>query len=366
MTYPIYIQNNWASLPASLSQANFIGRKAFIGADRNIADLYLADVKAALSPAFADMPQFILPPGEAEKNLENTAALLTSFQNAGLDRHSVVIALGGGVVSDIAGFAASIYMRGISYVSLPTTLLAMSDSSIGGKTGIDFAGTKNLVGSFHNPGLVYINLAALKTLDAAQYISGLAEVIKYGIILDDSLFDYISANRADIAARSPIALERLVGDSVRIKSEIVAADEKEAGLRQILNYGHTFGHAIESLCGFSLPHGHCVALGMVCAANFSHNMGGMSLHHVEHIRNLIEFFGLPAKLPASYGITADDIYGMMLKDKKAKDGALTLIISHKIGTVEIVENAKKKDAVKAIKSIMQGRPVVARNMKETP
>ena len=339
-------------LSQKLTEAKLSCRKTFIVTDENVAGLYLADLQAALSPLSANLPHFILPSGEAEKNLANTSALLTSFQQAGLDRSSVVIALGGGVVSDIAGFAASIYMRGISYVSLPSPLLAMADSSIGGKTGIDFGGIKNLVGSFHNPGLVYINLATLKSLSAAQYISGLAEVIKYGIIIDSDLFEYIQANREEIAGRNPAATEDIIRNSIRIKSGIVASDKKETGLRQILNYGHTFGHSIESLCNFSLPHGHCVALGMVCAANFSNNMGGLTMFHVEHIRNLLAFFGLPVKLPPDYDITAEDIYDVMLKDKKARDGALTLIISHKIGTVDIIKEVKKEDVMEAIKSIL--------------
>jgi 3-dehydroquinate synthase len=350
--YPIHIENSWDMLPQRLIKAKLSDRKAFIVTDENVAGLYLANLENALSPLCANTSHFILPPGEAEKNLSNTAALLTSFRQAGLDRSSVVIALGGGLVSDITGFAASIYMRGIAYISLPTTLLAMADSSVGGKTGIDFAGIKNLAGSFHNPALVYINLAALKSLDAAQYISGLAEVIKHGIILDSGLFEYIHASRKEIAGRNPAALEKIIRDSVRIKSEIVALDEKEAGLRQILNYGHTFGHAIEALCDFSLPHGHCVALGMVCAANFSNNMDGLTMFHVEHIRNLLDFFDLPIKLPPAYDIKAEDIYGMMLKDKKARDGALTLIISHEIGTVEIIKEVKKKEVMEAIKSIL--------------
>ena len=349
MKYPIIIQKDWSELTLGIAQANLANRKVFIITDQNVADLYLADIKATLA---ADIPHIILPAGEAEKNLTNIAALLSAFQQAGLDRSSVIIALGGGVVSDIAGFAASIYMRGISYISLPTTLLAMADSSIGGKTGIDFNDTKNLVGSFHNPSLVYINIATLKTLDTAQYISGLAEVIKYGIILDEGLFEYISDNRSDIDAREPVALDKIIRASIRIKSEVVTADEKEAGPRQVLNYGHTFGHAIESLCNFSLPHGHCVALGMVCAANFSRDIGKMSMFHVERIHSLLKFFDLPTKLPAKFNMTADDIYGMMLKDKKARDGALTLIISHKIGTVEIIKDVKKEEVITAIKSIL--------------
>ncbi|MDR2183614.1 MAG: 3-dehydroquinate synthase [Clostridiales bacterium] len=351
MTYPVHIRSCWSDLPKCLAQAGLNGRRFFIVTDENVARLYLEDVQAALSPFFGHMPHFILPPGEAAKSLENTSALLTSFARAGLDRSSVVVALGGGAVSDVAGFAASIYMRGISYITVPTTLLAMADSSVGGKTGIDFIGIKNLVGSFHNPCLVYINPAALKTLDTAQYISGLAEVIKYGIILDSGLFDYICDNRAKIAAQNPAVLEKIIRESLRIKSEIVTGDEREAGQRRILNYGHTFGHAIEALCNFSLPHGHCVALGMVCAANFSHNMGKMTMFHVEHIKNLLEFFGIPVKLPKGLGMTADDIYNMMLKDKKVRNGALALIISHEIGTVEIIEGVEKQEVLRAIGSI---------------
>ena len=339
-------------MPASLADAGLAGRMVFIVTDANVAKLHLPNVIAALSPLMPAPCHFILPPGESEKNLANTSALLTAFFQAALDRSSVVISLGGGVISDIVGFAASIYMRGITHIPLPTTLLAMADSSVGGKTGIDFDGIKNLVGTFHNPALIYINTATLNSLGNIQYISGLAEVIKYGIITDSVLFDYIYENRNPIAARNPAVLDKIVRDCVRIKSEIVAADEKEAGPRQILNYGHTFGHAIEALCDFSLPHGHCVALGMVCAANFSQNMDGLTMFHVEHIRNLLDFFGLPVKLPADCDLKADDIYNMMLRDKKARDGALTLIISHKIGTVQIIKDVKKKDAINAINSIM--------------
>jgi len=349
--YPIHIKNNWDALATGLADTRLGKCKVFIVTDNNIANLYLADVMAALSPRFSSVSHAILPTGEAEKNLSNLSALLASFHQAALDRSSLVIALGGGVISDIAGFAASIYMRGISYVSLPTTLLGMVDSSIGGKTGIDFDGAKNLIGSFHNPSLVYMNPVALKSLDDTQYISGLAEVIKNGIIIDSGLFDYVSDNKMEIAARNSIILEKIILDCVRIKSEIVAADEREAGLRQILNYGHTFGHAIESLCNFSLPHGHCVALGMVCAANFSRNMGRMLATDVERIASLLDFFGLPTKLPRQYNLRDNDIYDMMSKDKKVKNGAMTLIISHKIGSVEIINDAKKSEVIAAINSI---------------
>jgi len=350
--YPIHIKNSWDNLAKSLTDARLGKSKVFIVTDVNVANLYLEDVSDALSPYFSSVSHAILPVGEAEKNLSSLSALLTVFHSATLDRSSVITALGGGVISDIAGFAASIYMRGISYISMPTTLLGMVDSSIGGKTGIDFDGAKNLIGSFHNPSLVYMNLTTLKSLDNAQYISGLAEVIKYGIIIDDGLFNYVSDNKAKITACNPIILEKIIRDCVHIKSEVVAADEKEVGLRQILNYGHTFGHAIESLCDFSLPHGHCVALGMMCAANFSYNMGRMSAIDVERIAGLLDFFGLPTKLPKQYNLHDNDNYDMMCKDKKMRNDAMTLIISHKIGSAEIINDAKQDEVIKAINSIL--------------
>jgi len=335
----MHIQKNWAHLALSFAEAGLASHKPIIVTDCNVANIYLKDFPL-------QAPHIVLPAGEAEKNFASLGNLLTAFHQAGLDKSSLALALGGGVVSDITGFAASVYMRGISYVSLPTTLLSMVDSSLGGKTGIDFGGVKNLVGSFHHPKLIYANISTLQTLCRDQYISGLAEVIKYGIIANGDFFDYLCANRESIAAKNPDVLEKIIRTSCKIKTKIVQRDEKDIGIRQILNYGHTFGHAIESLCGFSLPHGHCVALGMVCAANFS------QMFHVEHIKELLNFFGLPVKLPEGYDFNAEEIYSMMRRDKKSKDGQMTLIVSHRIGSAEIIEGVRKEGVMMAIETIL--------------
>jgi len=331
-----------------LTQSGLTDRRAIIITDANVAGLFLDEIKTLLVPHFSTVSHHIIPAGETSKNFTALQDILTAFQHAGLDRHSLVIALGGGVVGDLAGFAASIYMRGVAWANLPTTLLAQADSAVGGKTAIDFCGTKNLIGSFHQPALIYVNTAALATLPQDQYISGLAEVVKYGIIDDALFFDYLWYNRHHIADRNVQVLEHILHTSYKIKAKIVAQDEKDTGLRQVLNYGHTFGHAIESLTDFTLPHGHCVALGMICAAAYSR----MDASQTGRIATLLDFFGLPTKLPAPYNFTADDVYKMMQQDKKATHGTITLIISHAIGSVEITHGAKESDILTTITAIL--------------
>ncbi|MCL2574245.1 MAG: 3-dehydroquinate synthase [Defluviitaleaceae bacterium] len=355
--YPIMIRNTWSDLVLELHKINTPQRKFFIVIDEAIFDTYSDDIsKTFRASVLINQSITIFAINVEAKSIATTMALLKYFHENRLDRSSLVVAIGGGAISDIAGFAASIYMRGIDYITLPTTLLSMVDASIGGKTGVDFEGVKNLIGTFHNPSLVYINVDTLKSLNHAQYISGLAEVIKYGIISDSNFFEYISDHRQEVASRNPEALEKIINTSISIKSKIVAEDAKDRGIRQILNYGHTFGHAIEALCDFKLPHGHCVALGIICAANFSKNMNMMSMFHVEHIYDILSFFGLPTKLPKKFKLTAEDIYQKMLVDKKAENGNITLIISHKIGSANIHRGAEKDDVISAIKSILWERP----------
>ena len=346
----IYIKKDWNHLVATLSGLSF-GKKAIILTDNIVEGLYYNEIEAILHPIFPYLSKFVIPNGESAKNINVLAEILTAFFDAGLDRSSVVVALGGGVVSDVAGFAASVYMRGISYINLPTTFLSQADSSIGGKTGIDFCGTKNLVGTFFKPALIYSNVATLTDLPKEQYISGLAEVIKYGIIKDCSMFDFIFDNRHKIANRDTHVLKSILAKCASIKSAIVAEDERDNGTRQVLNYGHTFGHAIEDLCKYEMPHGFCIALGMMCAAAFSRNMGRMSVADANKIHDMLNFFGLPTKLPGKYYINAFDIVNKMRNDKKAKNGEITLIISHKIGSAEIICGAEKDTVLAAINEI---------------
>ncbi|MCL2752936.1 MAG: 3-dehydroquinate synthase, partial [Defluviitaleaceae bacterium] len=259
-----FIESSWDGLAKAMSADLDLQmqKKAMIVTDNNVAPLFLNEVRKALCGVPWQISNHIIPAGEGSKNFRALTEVLQAMHEAGLDRGSVVFALGGGVVSDIAGFAASCYMRGINYINLPTTLLSQADSAIGGKTGIDFMGQKNLIGTFHAPHLVYTNIAALNTLPQQDYISGLAEVIKYGIIYDRGLLEFLYDNTQAVLERDEATVLHIVRRSCAIKTEVVMQDEKDKGLRQILNFGHTVGHAVESLSEFTLPHGYCVAIGM--------------------------------------------------------------------------------------------------------
>jgi len=354
-----------------------IDGNAMVVTDENVAKLYLEH--------FSGLPHFILPPGEAVKNMENIVKILEAMAAAGLDRKSTVVALGGGVVTDMAGFAASIYMRGINWTAAPTTLMGTVDASHGGKTGVDFLGGKNLVGAFHQPRLVYCNISTLSTLPQQEFISGLAEVIKYGIIEDKTLLDYLHANGDAVMSRDLDALTHIIQRSIDIKTNIVNQDEKEAGLRQILNFGHTFGHAIESGLNFIMPHGHCVALGMTCALDYSTRNLGLDPADADYAIKIMENFGLPTRLDwggqcqplpvdvdyaikimENFGLpttlrrgayhapelSANEIYNLMLRDKKTQNGNLTLITTKKLGTADITKNPTKPQVIKSIERIL--------------
>jgi len=346
----ISITDTWDNLPHHLSTQGITAKSAVIITDTNVAPLYLQQVLAVLAPHFA-LHHHIIPAGESSKNFAILQDILVACRQSALDRSSLLVALGGGVVGDLTGLAASLYMRGIKWAALPTTLLAQADSAIGGKTGIDMGGEKNLIGTFHQPTAIYANVAALKTLPQKEFISGLAEVIKYGIIFDGRFFDFVQNNRNAIAQRDFAALQDIIRRSCEIKSHIVAQDQYDNGFRQTLNYGHTFGHAIETLLDFKLPHGHCVSLGMMCAATFSRNMAGLPQADVEKIRYLLDFFNLPTALPQGSGLTPAAIAGMMRRDKKSRDGGITLIVSHKIGSAEILHNADAQHVQDAICAI---------------
>ncbi|MCL2854552.1 MAG: 3-dehydroquinate synthase [Defluviitaleaceae bacterium] len=335
------IRYNWDDLT--------VGGKAIIITDEDAARLYLDQVEKTLN--LQDLHRFILPAGEMAKNMENVIQILEYIYKAGFGRDATIIALGGGVVTDIGGFAASVYMRGIAHINLPTTLMGMVDAALGGKTGVDFFGGKNIIGTFHQPRLVYSNLATLQTLPEHDFISGLAEVIKYGIIEDRALLEYLHSNQSAVIERDLEVLSCIIRRCQNIKMDIVGKDEKEDGLRQILNFGHTFGHAIESALNFTLAHGHCVALGMVCALDYSvHNL---ALHpgDADFVVRLLKTFGLPTNLPAP--ITANDIYKLMQRDKKVRNDRLTLICTERLGSAKITINTEKEQIIKSIERILQ-------------
>jgi 3-dehydroquinate synthase len=308
------------------------GRHALVVTDGKVAPLYLARVLDALGALRHDA--LVLPAGEGAKTLDNTARVLDALAKLGASRDAAVIALGGGVVGDLAGFAAATWMRGVDFVQLPTTLLAMVDSSVGGKTGVNIAAGKNLVGAFHQPRAVFIDTATLATLPPREYAAGLAEVVKYGAIGDAAFFTWLEAHADALNAHDEDALAEAIAFSCRYKAGVVARDEREQGERALLNFGHTFGHALEAERGYGeLLHGEAVAIGMVLAASLSSRLGRAPAEDTERLLQLLSRFGLPVEPPHA---KPDALLARMRLDKKNVSGRLRLILWRGIGKAEIV------------------------------
>ncbi len=265
-----------------------------------------------------------------------------------LDRNSLILALGGGVTGDMAGFAAATYMRGIPFVQIPTTLLSQVDSSVGGKVGVDFLQNKNMIGAFYQPVFVYINLDTLKTLPKEQLSSGVGEVIKHGLILDKSYFDFVESSSELFFKLDLGVLERIIRRSCELKGSVVSQDEKEAGLREILNFGHTLGHAIETLFDFKLFHGQCVSIGMVGASYLSYINGFISKELLRRIENTLVSYDLPIRLD---GLDKEDIYNQMLLDKKTKNNVINFVLLSSIGKAVRISNITKEQIFSAISYI---------------
>ena len=267
--------------------------------------------------------------GETEKNLKNVEGIARSLVKAGADRNAVVIAVGGGVVGDVAGFAAATYLRGVALVQVPTTLVAQTDSAIGGKTGVNLPEGKNLVGAFYPPRMVVVDTNVLKTLPQREFCGGLAEVIKYGVIADAKLFAFLEKNVEKLLARDPLALGHVITRSVEIKAKVVGKDERESGLREILNFGHTFAHALESATGYrKYQHGEAVAWGMMAAALFGHEIQITPAADASRIISLIRRMG---KLPAWPNVAAKRLIELMGSDKKTRNGKLRFVLTPGIG-----------------------------------
>lgn len=324
------------------------GRIAIV-TDETVAGLHGAALRASLEGAGLRSEIVAVPPGEASKSFGELERLMDRLLVLGLDRKDVIVALGGGVVGDLAGLAAALYMRGIDFVQVPTTLLAQVDSSVGGKTAIDTPRGKNLVGAFHQPRLVLADIDVLSTLPERQVRSGWAEVIKHGLICDAVFFDWLAGEGAGGAQGDPAALERAVVRSVEIKSAIVGEDEKEAGRRALLNLGHTFGHAIEAELGFeeaALAHGEAVALGCCMAFRYSARKGLCSAEDARRVETVIADAGLPTRLDQAGAFASDALLARMAGDKKAESGALTLILARGIGQA-FVSRTEPPDALQA-------------------
>jgi 3-dehydroquinate synthase len=308
------------------------GRRLAIISDETVSALYAARVTAALAPD--PIALFTIPAGESEKNRKSWARLTDELLDSGFGRDSAIIALGGGVVGDLAGFVAATYMRGVPFVQMPTSLLAMIDAAIGGKTGVDTRAGKNLVGAFHHPALVIVDPGALGTLPLAHLRNGLAEAIKHGVITSRAEFDWLSANLTTLLRHGgpPDELaDELVRRNIAIKSAVVARDERESGVRKTLNFGHTIGHAIESLSGFEMLHGECIAVGMVVEARIAALVGVADSSLAGAIAATLKSAGLPGAVPNS--MTAAAVLQATRNDKKSRAGSVEYALPSAIGAM---------------------------------
>jgi len=333
------------------------GREVFIVTDPLVNDLYGDKLRRGLKDCRVCTLE--VPRGERYKNLKLASKLYDELVRHSAHRDSLIIALGGGVIGDLAGFIAATYMRGINYVQVPTTLLAQVDASIGGKTGVNHPKCKNLIGSFYQPKLVYIDIQTLTTLPARELRTGLAEVVKYGVIKDSDFFKFLEANSHHLntnAFEAPDTLraalkvwQTIVAESAKIKARVVEKDETEAGLRMILNFGHTVGHAIETLTRYrAYNHGEAVAMGMVVAARIACRKKMISLHSVERITGLLEKLGLPTEIE---GLPADRIVKALAIDKKVRGGKVQFVIPERIGVVVIRNNIRLGDVRQILKEM---------------
>jgi len=334
-SYPLHIGEGLVDR-AALFAPHVGGRRAAIVTNDTVAPLYADRLEEALRVAGARVQRIVLRDGEAFKTWESLERIYAALLEARADRRTVVVALGGGVVGDIAGFAAATYQRGIAHVQVPTTLLAQVDSSVGGKTAINHPLGKNMIGAFHQPDAVIADTATLATLPPRELAAGLAEVVKYGAIHDAAFLDWIEANAQKLLRRESASLALAIERSCAIKAEIVAADERESGVRALLNFGHTFGHAIESAAGYGAwLHGEAVAAGMVLAARLSARTGRITNAEADRLKRLIDMLGLPVAPPR---FPLETWLEFMGRDKKNEGGRITLVLLEALGRAAVVRD----------------------------
>jgi len=346
-SYAIKIASGLLADAGALLSAVSGDKKIMLVSNPTVFHLYGQRVVDSLGSAGFKVHVALMPDGEIYKNMEQALKVLDEGLEFGLERGSAIAALGGGVVGDLAGFIAAIYQRGINYVQLPTTLLAQVDSSVGGKVAVNHPQGKNLIGAFHQPRLVIIDIDTLATLNNREYRSGLAEVFKYGIVCDKSFFTYLEDHVEPILKRDAQCLSHIIYHSCRLKSNIVAKDEREEGLRAVLNLGHTFGHAIEQLTSYSVyRHGEAVAMGTMAAINLARDKGLMDSGEAMRVRKLYQRAGIPVDFP---DLDPDQVYNAMLKDKKVRSGRIRLILPSGIGNYVIDEGCNRNEIINAIK-----------------
>lgn len=346
--YDIVITDSFDGLKEEVGRLRTEGKKLCIVTDSHVEKLYLEEVKERLSKVCRQVDVFVFPAGEEFKNLDTVRDLYKYLIRQAYDRKDVLAALGGGVTGDLCGYAAATYLRGIDFIQVPTTLLAQSDSSIGGKTGVDFDGYKNMVGAFYMPKLVYMNVGTLKTLDERQFFSGFAEVMKHGLIKDALFYEWLLDNMYEIQDRDIEVLEEMVMRSCSVKKLVVEKDPKEQGDRALLNFGHTIGHAIEKAKNFQMLHGECIALGAVAAAFISWKHNWLSMEEYYEIRDMFVPFNLPISID---DIDSEEILALTKSDKKMAAGQIRFVLLKKVGKALIDTTVSDEDILNALKEI---------------
>ena len=350
-SYKIVWEKDFSGLIDCLTELQLPARKVCIVTDSRVEQLYLSALRDCFSGQFAQVDAFVFPAGEDSKNLRTVQDLYQFLIEKKYERRDLLIALGGGVTGDLTGFAAATYLRGIDFIQIPTTLLAQVDSSIGGKTGVDFLQYKNMVGAFYQPRLVYMNMDVLRTLPDRQFSDGMGEVLKTALIRDAEFYHWILSHASSIHEKDAETLSRMIRRCCEIKASVVEEDPKEQGVRAILNFGHTVGHAVEKLKQFTLQHGECVALGMIAAASISRKRDMITSHEYEAIFQGIREFHLPESVS---GLRPENILAASKSDKKMEEGRVKFILLRPLGNAVIDRTVSDAEILEAIGKIQNG------------
>lgn len=349
--YSIWLEEDFEQLSKAVEELGVRERKLCIVTDSQVGPLYAEAVRRELSKVCARVSVYTIEAGEEHKTLDTVKGLYEHLILEHFDRKDLLVALGGGVVGDLTGFAAATYLRGIDFIQLPTTLLSQVDSSIGGKTGVDFDSYKNMVGAFHMPRLVYMNLFVLRTLPKRQFASGMAEILKHGLIKNKEYFQWLLLNREDIENQRMEALLPMIAESLKVKRGVVEQDPTEQGERALLNFGHTVGHAVEKLKNFELSHGECVAIGAAAASYLSWKRGFISEEELQKICGGFASFALPGKV---FGLSPEEVLLTTKSDKKMEAGSIKFILLRQIGEAFVDKTVTEQELLDAILWITEG------------
>lgn len=349
--YPIYIENDYSGLGKVLNELELFNRKVLIVTDTNVGVHHAKEVEDIAREFVSVVETITIPAGEAYKNLDSVHQIYQKLIEDKFDRNDVLIALGGGVIGDMTGFTAATYLRGIRFIQLPTSLLAMVDSSIGGKTGVDFQAYKNMVGAFYQPKAVYMNLHTLHTLPEREFYSGFGEIIKHGLIKDSGYYNWLLEHDDKILAKTPEFLEETIYRSLLVKQAVVENDPYEKGERALLNFGHTLGHAVEKLMNFSLLHGECVSLGIVTACFLSMQFGHITKKEYDSVCDILKAFHLPVSLPSD-ALNIEEVVHATKNDKKMDSGKIKFILLETLGNAYINKELTDAQLTLAVREIL--------------